>query len=249
MTGALSQQSMIAITFSLPDESRDFLRMVQVTERVGSGVGSMIRGTLGEVPVVVWHIGVGRDRAAREAARLLEDVKPALVICAGYGGALVPTMRLGEIVLDARGSNLARSFNARPGNIFSAANVAESVEEKRSLGQQTGALAVDMETAVVAEIFEHAGIPVIGIRAISDRMEDAVPVPMEYWFDLDRQRPRVLALLGFLARHPMRIAPFARFVRGLAPARASLAKTLTAMVSDLGGKSQAVPNEARIPPR
>ncbi|HEV7402124.1 MAG TPA: hypothetical protein VGO11_04325 [Chthoniobacteraceae bacterium] len=226
---------MIAITFSLPDESRDFLRMVHATERVGNGVGSMIRGTLAEVPVVVWHIGVGRERAGREAARLLAVAKPGLVICAGYGGALVAGMPLGEIIIDARGAQLERPSNTRAGRIFTAASVAESVEEKRRLGEENGALAVDMETAVVAEVFEPAGIPVIGVRAISDRMEDAVPVPMECWFDLERQRPRVLALLGFLARRPRRIAPFARFVRGLAPARAALAKTLAEMVSQLGG--------------
>jgi hypothetical protein len=122
---------------------------------------------------------------------------------------------------------------ARRGRIFTAAHVAESVEEKQRLGRDSGALAVDMETATVAEVFEPAGVPVIGVRAISDRMEDAVPVPMDYWFDLARQRPRVLALLGFLARNPGRIGPFARFVRGLAPARAALAKTLAEMVPAL----------------
>jgi adenosylhomocysteine nucleosidase len=227
---------MIAITFSLPDESRDFLRSVRVTERSGRGVGSMIRGTVADVPVVVWHIGVGRERAAREAARLLAAAKPDVVICAGYGGALVAEMQLGEIVIDARGAKLEGRFNARAGKIFTAANVAESVAEKQRLGHETGALAVDMETAVVAEVCEPAGIPVIGVRAISDRMEEAVPVPMDYWFDLERQRPRVLALLGFLARNPGRIAPVARFVRGLAPARAALAKTLVKIVSARGGE-------------
>lgn len=225
---------MIAITFSLPDESRDFVSALHVTKRVGRSVGSSIRGTLAEVPVVVWHIGVGRERAAREAARLLAGAKPDLVICAGYGGALAAGMPLGEVVIDTRGAKLEQRFNARAGKLFTAAHVAESVEEKRRLGAETGALAVDMETAVVAEIFEPAGIPVIGVRAISDRLEDAVPVPMDYWFDLEGQRPRVLALLGFLARNPARIAPFARFVRGLAPARAALAKTLAEMVSVLG---------------
>jgi nucleoside phosphorylase len=162
---------------------------------------------------------------------LLACVKPELVICAGYGGALLAGMQLGEIVLDARGAKIGDVSKARKGKIFTGARVAESVEEKRRLGEQTGAFAVDMETAVIAELFERAGVPVIGVRAISDRMEDAVPVPMDYWFDLARQRPRVLALVGFLARHPSRIAPFARFVRGLAPARAALAKTLAIMLT------------------
>src|SRR5207302_1312864 len=101
------------------------------TGRSGKGVGSSIRGTLRNVPVIVWHIGVGRERAACEAARLLEKVKPALVICAGYGGALVAAMPLGEIVIDTRGAKMAARINAREGKIFTATNVAESVAEKQ----------------------------------------------------------------------------------------------------------------------
>jgi hypothetical protein len=43
------------------------------------------------------------------------------------------------------------------------------------------------------------------------------------WFDLSRQRPRVLSLLVFLARHPGRIPAFVRFVRALPRARLALA--------------------------
>lgn len=225
---------MIAITFSLTDESRDFERMIRIEERAGVGVGSAIRGTLDGVPVIVWHIGVGTERARREAARLLAEVKPEIVICAGYGGALAAGMQLGEIVLDPRGTPFGGAFQVREGKIFTAAHLAETVEEKQRLGVETGALAVDMETAVVAEVFESASIPVLGIRAISDRMEDDVPVPMECLFDLERQQPRILGLLGFLLRNPKRIVPFARFVRNLAPARGALEKTLAEMVSRLG---------------
>ncbi len=119
--------------------------------------GRLCYPSRGSAPLVVWHIGVGRERAAREAARLLADAKPELVICAGYGGALAAGMPLGEIVIDARGANLETPLHARAGKIFTAAHVAESVEEKRRLGEETGALAVDMETAVVAEVFERGG--------------------------------------------------------------------------------------------
>lgn len=225
---------MIAITFSLPDESEKFRRSLQVSARAGTGVGSAIRGALDGVPVIVWHIGVGAERARREAARLLAEAKPEIVLCAGYGGALVPGMQLGEIVLDTRGTLLGGAFQARTGRIFTAAHLAETTEEKRRLGVESGALAVDMETALVADIFEPAGIPVLGIRAISDRLEDDVPVPMECLFDLERQRPRIWGLLGFLMRNPRRIVPFACFVRNLDPARGALEKTLAEMVSRLG---------------
>src|SRR4051812_27035776 len=108
---------MLAITFSLPDESREFVQLLQVEESVGSGVGSSIRGTLAGVPLIVWHIGVGRERARLEAAQLLAVVKPETVICAGYGGALSPDLRLGEIVVDHRGATLEGTYEGRAGKI------------------------------------------------------------------------------------------------------------------------------------
>ena len=60
------------------------------------------------------------------------------------------------------------------------------------------------------------------MRAISDAASQPLPVPFEDWFDLERQRPRVVALIGYLARQPSKIRPFARFVRGLPAARLAL---------------------------
>jgi len=58
-------------------------------------------------------------------------------------------------------------------------------------------------------------------------------VPFADWFDIQRQRPGVFRLLKYLASHPGRIAPFARFVRGLAPARATLAEFLVGFLETL----------------
>jgi hypothetical protein len=70
----------------------------------------------------------------------------------------------------------------------------------------------------------------VAVRAISDAVDFALPVPLEEWFDLAKQRPRVSRLLWFLARHPRRIAPFAGFVRGLPKARRALAEALVAVI-------------------
>ena len=45
--------------------------------------------------------------------------------------------------------------------------------------------------------------------------------------------PRYVALPLWLALHPLRIAPFVRFVRGLAPAQANLARALVHLLANL----------------
>jgi hypothetical protein len=83
-----------------------------------------------------------------------------------------------------------------------------------------------METASVAEACQQAGVPLLAVRAVSDGATMPLPVPFAEWFDLRRQCPRRWGLLKYLALHPDRVSPFADFLRGLAPARRSLADFL-----------------------
>jgi hypothetical protein len=87
-----------------------------------------------------------------------------------------------------------------------------------------------MESAAGARVCAEAGVPFVAVRAISDPVDFALPVPLEEWFDLGMQKPRVARLLWFLARYPTRIAPFAGFVRGLPKARRALAEALEAVI-------------------
>ncbi len=225
---------MIAVTFALPDESRDFRRALRVQEQSGRRAGSWLRATWNEQPLLVWHVGVGRERAADEA-RLLLAQRPSLVVAAGYAGALDPELQVGDVVIDWRKVERPPGFalppRAREGAVVTVTTAAETPEAKEQLRAATGGLAVDMETDVLERIFDGAGIPLLALRSISDRAADALPVPMEHWFDLASQRPRVGALLQYLAAHPRQILPFAAFVRGLAPARRHLAQALLALLS------------------
>jgi adenosylhomocysteine nucleosidase len=166
---------------------------------------------------------------------MLSAHRPTLIICAGYGGGLDPRLRVGDVVIDSRGQAVAAAAEAccaaLPGQVFFGAiasqpHALETPAAKAALAHETGALAVDMETAAVARAAAEHGIPLIAVRAISDTAHDPLPVPMAHWFDLQRQRPRPLALLGYLARHWGRIAPFVRFVRGLPKARRALTEAV-----------------------
>lgn len=219
---------MIAITFALPEESRDFRRAIGA---VRGEAGSWRASVSGE-SVVVAHCGVGPAAAARKTAALLAEHRPRMLIATGFAGALDPRLALGALVLAANVSDaklLALAEKIAPAHLGALASTAlpvETVAAKRALAAETGASAVDMETAAIAAACARAAVPLLAIRAISDRADEPLPVPFAQWFDLARQRPRALRLVAFLARHPGRIAPFTRFVRGLAPARAAMADFL-----------------------
>jgi adenosylhomocysteine nucleosidase len=211
---------MIVVTFALPQESRDFRRRLDPA-----------------APVRVTHCGVGPEAAARHAARILTD-RPEALIAAGFAGGLDPALRVGDVVVAANFSDPALLARAREiggahfGPFAGAEQPVESVEAKAALARATGALAVDMETAAISAACAHAGAPLLAVRAISDPAGAPLPVPFAEWFDLARQRPRPVRLVAYLIRHPRRIAPFSRFVRGLAPARRALAEFLVRVISE-----------------
>lgn len=210
---------MIAVTFALPEESRDFLR-----------------ATRGRSDITVIHTGMGPEAAADATQDLLARYRPEFVLSAGFAGALDPTLQLGDVILAENftaPSLLKRSpEGAKRGKLVSRARPAELVEEKAALFRETGALAVDMETEAIAGACQRAGPPLLAIRAISDRADEALPAPLAEWFDLARQRPRPRRLVAYLCRRPSAIWPFVRFVRGLPVARRALTRALLECVDD-----------------
>lgn len=232
---------MIAVTFALPQESQDFRRALQAVETVSSGTGCLLRGRLGGVEVLVGHIGVGPEAAARNTAALLAFGRPRFLISTGFAGGLDPRLRTAdllvaenfsapELVAQSR-SLLAGNAQAFFGAMTSQPQTAETVAAKEALARETGALGVDMETASVAAACQEAGVPLLAVRAISDSARHPLPVPFAEWFDLAGQRPRPLALMKYLAFHPAQIAPFTGFVRGLTPARQALTQFVTAFIT------------------
>jgi hypothetical protein len=110
-------------------------------------------------------------------------------------------------------------------------SAAESAGEKQRIATCTGAAAVDMETEAIADVCAAAAVPLLAVRAISDAAADPLPVPLERCYDLQRQRPRPLALVSYLLRNPQRAAPFVRFVANLSRPRAALSSFLVAFIA------------------
>jgi adenosylhomocysteine nucleosidase len=231
----------IVISFALPEESKELVRKIAGARRSGQAVLPVITGKIAGRDVTVVHSGMGMASATAQMGRYLEAQTPALWIAAGFGGGLVPDVAVGDVVVAENFSDPAllaaiAGQPARRGALVTTKQVIETVEHKKDLGRHTGAVVVDMETAAIQRLCAPRGIPMLAIRAISDGATQDLPVPASVWFDTAKQRPRPFRLLFYLATHPARIGPFARFVGGVNRARASLTAFLLAALPALPEK-------------
>ena len=205
---------MIVITCAVPHESHDLRRD--------------LRTEIASQRVLLAHTGMGTAAAEKSVRALLAEHRPRWLLSAGYAGALDPTLAHGELFVATNFTSptLLDRSQARRGALTTQEVAAETPVQKATLARETGAQAGDMETSAIARACAEYGIPLLSLRAISDTAEAEIPVPLPISYDLLRQRPRILALLAFLAGNPSRIRPFARFVRGLAPVRKAMTKAI-----------------------
>jgi hypothetical protein len=124
---------------------------------------------------------------------------PDLVLTCGFAGALNPGLKLGEVVFEipSRGSRREpaqinsknkseltdvgcyeklMAAGARPGKFFCADRIATTVAEKKKLREQTGADAVEMESAAIHAVCAEHGIPCVTVRVISDTANEDLPL-------------------------------------------------------------------------
>lgn len=237
---------MIVLSFALPEESKDVIRRLAGARRAGSAALPIIAGSFQGHEIVIVHTGMGMASAAARVGSFFETLEragaalPAVWIAAGFGGGLVPELKVGDIVVAQNFSDpvllaAIASLPACSGSLITTKDVIETAEHKKDLARHTRAIVVDMETAAIHRICSSRGIPMLAVRAISDTAHQDLPVPAAVWFDTHRQRPRPASLLLHLAARPHRIAPFTRFVRGVTRARHCLADFLLGALNVLPG--------------
>ncbi len=166
--------------------------------------------------------------------------RPRLVLSAGFSGALRPEQRVGDLILateilDQRGNCWpvapAAAFADGPsfssGRLLTASELIGDPQWKQRLGWEYQALAVDMETAVVAHLCHEHGIPFACVRVISDDLNTSLS---PHLVDLLRRgRVSPVRLAGAVFRHPALLAELWR----LAGQTRGAAKQLLALSSVL----------------
>lgn len=233
---------MLAVFFALPQESRDFVARIGARQSLETPDGPLLCCRLGGKEIAVFHTGMGEACARARLGKLADSGLAArfeCVVAAGFAGGLDASLRAGSLVLDGpRGPLFSRAWmllgkRVRTGAIATSPSVLETPEAKERFARETGALAVEMEHAAVADFAREQGVPLIALRAVTDSLDEALPVPGAVWFDLTSQRPRPVALLAWLLARPWRWMAFARFLRNVSRARRALTAGLLELVAGL----------------
>jgi adenosylhomocysteine nucleosidase len=181
--------------------------------RRGGEPAILADGTL----VIVSGVGLA---AAAEGAHRLAAAGAGALISWGMAGALDPTLAAGCLVLarevispEGRVFHTAHEWRERlsgalpdhrvcSGTLLTRREPLDSAQQKALAFRQTGALAVDMESAAVAEVAALARLPFLVVRAIVDTAADELPRAAVAAATIDLSTVRIARLLGALARRP-----------------------------------------------
>jgi adenosylhomocysteine nucleosidase len=202
----------------------------------------LFKANISSAEVTVLLTGMGRVSATSSLASItLEPFD--LCISTGLAGALDPSLKLKEIVAcraagtldrslkaltDPKLFILATSCGAKPIERFLTSEViVATVDHKSTL--QPSASVVEMETAHVMDAMTKAGVPSVGIRAISDIAQEDLPVDFSQVTDA-RGYLKFGPLLRELAIHPHKLPLLVRFGSQSRSAAQSLADFLDAFV-------------------
>jgi len=222
------------IIFALGREARPFLREFRPHQRFpGSPCRARFCGPAW-LTILSLETGIGPARAAAAldwllAGPMLENVpyRPKLVLSAGFSGALHHSFQIGDIilateVLDLDGNRWPTTWPGelpsgewRPplhrAPLLASHRLIGDPAEKRRLGEQHGAAAVDMETAAIARRCTAKGVPFGCVRAISDRVD--TPLSPGLAAALSEGRVSPLRLAAGLLRSPRMLGELWRLAR------------------------------------
>jgi hypothetical protein len=156
-----------------------------------------VSGRSAGVAVVLIQAGIGRQAARRALLAGAHWLEFCAAWSLGFAGGLTEPLKPGEIVCPSTllldDGLTGRSFPAPPaqaevraalstagipwrdGAVLTVDAPLRTPEAKREAHRRTGAVAVDMEAAGVAEAAGELGIPWLAIKAVVDGVDDPLP--------------------------------------------------------------------------
>jgi adenosylhomocysteine nucleosidase len=177
------------ICFALKEEAAPFRKIAAGGLRRGHDVSILLTG-------------IGRQNAEKSLREFLNSCRsrgdetqikkesetphvisyePTLVLTCGFAGGLNPDLKLGDVIFEVQSpeskvQSQLLAAGAKPAKIFCADRIATTVAEKKKLRAETGADAVEMESAAIQLICRERGIPCATVRVISDAASEDLPL-------------------------------------------------------------------------
>ncbi len=232
---------MICYAFPLAHEAESLLKLLQQKDQFTiDGVRCAI-GNLDRRPnVLVAQVGMGEAPASDSTETIFQHFKLKAFILAGYGGALVAPLQVGQVVVSNNLSSEAVLGFLRMLSGFDFASfctideIVGTPEGRDAIARASEGQVADMETEAVANVVITRQIPFLAVRAISDDHAHILPVgALAAGFNASLGKATPFRLLRYLAAHPGEIRPFAKFVGDLGLARKNLTRFLQTLNAEL----------------
>jgi adenosylhomocysteine nucleosidase len=198
--------------------------------------------------VAVIVTGHGRAAARRGAEALVAGHRPRWIISAGFAGGLSPQIARSDIVmagavLGEHGERLAIDLHlpqdgpspkgVHVGPVLTLDHIVRTADEKKSLGERYGALAVDMESLAVAQLCQQEKLRFLAIRSITDAVDDELPRDVERLLNKNTLSKRLGAAAGSIVRRPSAAKDLWKLRENAITAASRLAKFLEGVITQL----------------
>jgi hypothetical protein len=231
---------MICYAFPVAHEAQYLLGKCTQQESFSIGQLPCTLANFGSRQILIVQIGMGQEQSRENTKTVFQYFRPKAFVLAGYGGALVPQLKLGQVIVSTNFTSeellpflrLLSGFDFA--NFCTADEIAGTPEKRDWYAQSMKAQVIDMETASVATVVQAREIPFLAIRVISDEYQTVLPGgALAAGYDPVKGRPTPLRLLAYLLLHPREFGPLKQFIAHLAVARRVLTSFLEQLNNEL----------------
>lgn len=239
----------VALVFAMGIEAGGLADLLAGTLRIEAAGFSAREGGLHGRRLLLVESGIGAAAAARATEAIIHGHHPRWVISTGFAGGLDDRLGQGDIVMadeivEPSGRRLSinlkfdqQALAANPklhvGRVLTTDRVIDTPQEKRALGREHQALAVDMESLAVAEVCSRERIRFLSIRIISDTVDRALPKDIERLVKHKSLAGRLGAAAGAAVRRPSSIKDMWQLKEDALVASDTLARFLAGIIGQL----------------
>jgi adenosylhomocysteine nucleosidase len=230
----LNRPISLCILFALRRESAPFLSRLQALSGIAEAPCSAGLFKAGRRRILVLETGIGAERARRAVAWLLDNFTPKLLIAAGFAGALSDTLRVGDVMVASevvepedvtwRVALPAELADLICGRLYTSPELLSTAAAKRVLFEQTGALAADMESGLIAEACVARRVACAAVRSVSDGSDEGLSAELVRL--IDGGNVSLWRVLQAIMRRPRLIGELWRLQRSTRTAARNLADAL-----------------------
>ena len=235
----------IGLVCALPLELGEFRDRCSKMKTYTGGKFTFRGGLYKQIRIAIVESGPGPDRARRAAYALHEAHTPRWIVSTGFCGALVSEIEIGHIVVANKVTTIAGDELAidvgmttdirrglHVGRTLTVDHMIRTIVEKRALAEQTGAIAVDMETHAIASLCRQQKTKFLAVRVASDNLSGDLPAEVLSLVG-ETGAVRIGAVIGSLWKRPSSFKDLGRLRENAMLAGERLANFLEGVVQQL----------------